>query len=142
MEINQENTSEAKVYDLGFHLVPTIAEDAVEADFEAIKAIITKAGGEFISEGKPELITLTYSMSKVVKAIKSNYSKAYFAWVKFTIAPEIVDSIKTSLDASDTVLRYLIVSSVKESTLYADKRADRPQTSEGEEVVEEELATN
>ncbi len=145
MEIEK---SEPKVYELGFHLVPTIAEDAVEKEFDLIKAMISKEGGEFVSEGKPELINLTYAMSKVVKAIKSNYSKAYFAWVKFEVVPEAVEAIKKDLDASATVLRYLLVSTVKESTLYADKKSGRPSSEEGEESSDdidkavEELVTN
>lgn len=140
MEIEK---SEPKVYELGFHLVPTIAEDAVEKEFDAVKAMVSKVGGEFISEGKPELINLTYSMSKVVKAIKSNYSKAYFAWVKFEVTADQVDAIKKDLDASATVLRYLLVSTVKESTLYADKKSGRPTGEDGEEKPEEaEAVTN
>lgn len=120
--------TDSNIYETSYHLVPTLAEDSVPAEAEKIKALITELGGEIISEAAPELKTLAYSISKTVKAIKSNYSKAYFAWVKFSLAPESVEKVKIALDASETVLRYLIVSTVKESTLLADKEESKRPT--------------
>lgn len=113
------------VYEVSYHLVPTMAEDAVPGEAAKIKAIVTDLGGEIISEAAPEQKTLAYPISKTVKAIKSNYNKAYFAWVKFTLTPESVVKLKAALDASPIVIRYLIVSTVKESTLLADKESKR-----------------
>lgn len=133
MENDQEINQESKVYELGFHLVPTIAEDAVSSEFEKIKDLIKKEGGEFISEGAPELKTLAYTISKTVKATKTKHSRAYFGWVKFILSPEAVLKIKKALDASEVILRYLIVITVKESTLWIDKdskRIPRPEAKE------------
>jgi len=121
MEIEQET----KVYEIGFHIVPTVAEDAVSTEFDAVKALITKEGGELIAEGAPELINLAYQISKTVKAVKSNYTKAYFAWVKFTLSPEAINKIKLALDESPVILRHLITNTVKESTLWSEKDAKR-----------------
>lgn len=115
--------SDSNIYEASYHLVPTVAEDALAAEADKIKALVTSIGGEVISEASPELKNLAYSISKTVKAIKSNYNKAYFGWVKFSLAPEAVEKVKTALDASETVLRYLIVSTIKESTLLADKES-------------------
>ena len=64
MEIEQET----KVYEIGFHIVPTVAEDAVSSEFEAVKGLIIKEGGDIIEEGAPELRNLAYQISKTVKA--------------------------------------------------------------------------
>ena len=122
-----ETNDQVSVYEVGYHLVPTVVEDALSSEAEKIKAIVTDAGGEIISEGLPELKTIAYPISKTVKAIKNTYSRAYFGWVKFSISPDAIEKIKTALDASDTVLRHLIVGTVKESTLMADKEK-RPTT--------------
>lgn len=119
----REEMSDSNIYEASYHLVPTVAEDALAAEADKIKALVTSIGGEVISEASPELKNLAYSISKTVKAIKSNYNKAYFGWVKFSLAPEAVEKVKTALDASETVLRYLIVSTIKESTLLADKES-------------------
>ena len=133
MEIEEQ---ESKVYEIGFHIAPSVAEDAVSAEFEVVKGLITKEGGEIIAEGAPELRDLAYSISKTVKAIKSNYTKAYFAWVKFTLSPEAINKIKLALDESPIILRHLITNTVKESTLWSEKDAKRtgkPVEAEGEE---------
>ena len=113
--------NESNVYEASYHLAPTLAEEGLSAEADKIKTLITDLGGEIISEADPELKTLAYSISKTVKAIKSNYNKAYFGWVKFALVPESVEKVKISFDASEIILRYLIVSTVREGTLMADK---------------------
>ena len=132
MEIEQES----KVYEIGFHIAPSVAEDAVASEFEVVKGLITKEGGEIIAEGAPELINLAYSISKTVKAVKSNYTKAYFAWVKFTLSPEAINKLKLTLDESPVILRHLITNTVKESTLWSEKDAKR--TGKPSEAKEDE----
>lgn len=137
-----ENDQESKVYEIGYHLIPTIGDEAVSAESDKIKAFITDNGGELISEGVAEPVELSYSISKTIKAIKSNYTKAYFGWIKITLAPDAVAKVKVSLDASETVLRYLITSTVTESTLYADKdakRAPRPEAAKEADDTEEAI---
>jgi len=138
-EMNEE-MKDATIYEVGYHLVPTLAEEALPAQIEAIKSIITVIGGEIISEGAPQMKTLAYPIAKTVKATKSNYSKAYFGWIKFSITPDAIGKIKISLDASDVVIRHLIISTIKESTLIADKEK-RPVRPDGakEKVNEEEI---
>jgi small subunit ribosomal protein S6 len=137
-----KDINEPKVYEASYHLVPTMAEDAVPAEADKIKSLITELGGEVISDAAPELKNLAYSISKTVKAVKSNYNKAYFGWVKFTLTPESVEKVKTALDASETVVRYLIVSTVKESTLLADKEhkhAPKPTSAAAQEDMDKSI---
>jgi len=134
-----ENDQESKVYEIGYHLIPTIGDEAVSTESDKIKAFIAENGGEIISEGAAEPVELAYSISKTVKATKSSYTKAYFGWIKVTLAPEAVAKVKTALDASETVLRYLIASTVKESTLYVDKDAKRAPRPEAAKDSEEEI---
>lgn len=122
MEKDQEINQEANVYEVGFHLAPNIAEDSVPAEFAKIKDVIKAEGGEFISEAAPELTDLAYEIA--------DFDKAYFGWVKFSVSPEAVEKIKKALDASKAIIRYLVTSTVKESTLFADK-AVRPSREEG-----------
>ena len=135
MEIEQET----KVYEIGFHIVPTVAEDAVSSEFEAVKGLIIKEGGDIIEEGAPELRNLAYQISKTVKAIKSNYTKAYFGWVKFTLSPEAINKIKLALDESPVILRHLITNTVKESTLWSEKDAKRKESVSSEEEIDKSI---
>lgn len=145
-ETNTEINQDASIYEVGYHLVPTLAEESIPAQADVVKSFITSVGGEIISEGAPTIKDLAYPISKTVKAIKSNYSKAYFGWVKFSVAPDSIEKIKTSLDASEVVIRFLLISTVKESTLMADKekRPARPSGPAGAETDKaiDELVTN
>jgi ribosomal protein S6 len=130
------------MYEIGFHLVPTIPEDSVAKEVDIIKALVTKEGGTFISEGFPTLQNLAYAISKTVKAQKSKYSKAYFGWVKFSVSPEGILNVKRALESSDVILRYLIISTVKESTLYSEKEVRQPKVEENIDKTIDELVIN
>lgn len=111
MDKSEQTESEQRIYELGYHLVPIIAEEGIMAEVASLKALVEKEGGEISAEGKPVLSDLAYEISKTVKAVKSNYTKSYFGWMKFSVSPEGVLNIKKAIDASDSMLRYLILSS-------------------------------
>ncbi len=121
---------DTNIYEVGYHLLPTLAEDTIPAHAAAVKALITDAGGEVISEGLPELKNLAYPVEK--------QTKAYFGWIKFSVAPEEIGKIKVSLDASKTILRHLIIGTVKESTLIADKEKRSPKPEGASDKAKEE----
>ncbi len=108
---------EGRVYELAFHLLPTIAEADVPVRFSELKSTIEKQGGTFISEDAPKLIKLAYKIAKTIKAEKKHYNDAYFGWVKFTIDPEKLELIEKDLKLYDPMLRYLIIKTVEENTM-------------------------
>ena len=85
-----EREERLKVYELGFHFVPTLSEDDVTVKFSELKSFVEKLGGEFISEDAPKPIGLAYEISKTLKGQKKWYKNAYFGWIKFTLLPEDV----------------------------------------------------
>ncbi len=136
--------SAGRVYELGFHLLPTVAESDVPVQFSQLKSTIEKQGGTFISESAPKLIKLSYSMSKTIKAEKMHYTNAYFGWVKFTLDPEKLELVEKDIKAFDPMLRYIIVKTVTESTMItegvkgigADKEEEQP---DGEAEVKNDI---
>ena len=44
-------------------------------------------------------------------------SNAYFGWVKFELPGETIGKIKTELDALDSLIRFLLVKTVRENTM-------------------------
>lgn len=121
---NENDELEAKVYEIGFHIVPNISPENVKSEFEAVKKVVSNnEGSSFITEGLPVLKTLTYTISKEVKAVKSKYDEAYFAWIKFTALPNQIEEIKKELDQMDSIIRYLIISTVRENTMVAKAEA-------------------
>jgi ribosomal protein S6 len=106
-----------RIYELGFHFVPTISEDDAAVQFSHLKSIIEKKAGTFISEDAPRLINLAYELTKTTKAVKQHYNSAYFGWVKFEIEPEAIADLEKEIKLFEPVLRYLLIATVRESTL-------------------------
>lgn len=110
-----------EVYEVGFHLVPTIAEAQVGAAVEKIRAIIGDA--ERISEAYPTKVTLAYVIERAAQGKREKYSEAWFGWIKFAQSPERVPAIEAALTASPDVLRFLIITTVREDVVAQKPRA-------------------
>lgn len=134
-----------RVYELGFHFVPTISEDDAAVQFSHLKSIIEKREGTFIAEEAPTLINLAYELTKTVKAVKGHYNNAYFGWVKFEVSPESIPEIEKDVKAFEPILRYLLISTVRESTLAPttskEGKKGKDKDSEGNDIAADAVAT-
>ena len=118
----EEREERLSIYEVGFHFVPTLSEDDVTVKFSELKSIVEKLGGEFISEDAPKPISLAYEISKTLKGQKKWYKNAYFGWIKFTLVPEDIEALEKQVKEFEPVLRYLLISPVRESTLAEEPR--------------------
>jgi ribosomal protein S6 len=136
--------TEAKIYEVGFHIIPSLTEEKVKEEYDSIKnLILAREDSELISEGLPQPKNLSYPISKTYKAEKNTYSRAYFSWIKFSANPEQIVDIKKELDDRELVLRYLIINTVRENTLVggiedSGTKSDKA-TEEKKEINEENL---
>lgn len=110
------------IYEVGFHLVPTIAEDGVGAAVEKVRSIIG-SDAEFISEGYPQKMTLAYTIERATQGKREKYDEAWFGWIKFAQTREKLPSIESALSASRDVLRSLIIETVREDIVPPKARA-------------------
>ncbi len=125
------------IYEVGYLLLPTIAEEKLGAIVAKLHAFIVEKGSSIIAEEAPKMRALAYSMSKVIDTKNHSFDHAYFAWIKFEIASDEVASIKKSIETQDEVLRALFIKTVKESTLMASKVSEREaQKTEGGKSAE------
>jgi hypothetical protein len=60
-------------------------------------------------------------MTKSVADTRKKFDTAYFGWLKFETKSELMPSIKKAVDAYPNVLRYLLIKTVRENTLYTPK---------------------
>ena len=132
----EEKTS-AKVYEVGFLLVPTVKEEEVPALLGNLKDLVSTLGGSVVADEMPKMMQIAYPMTKVISNVRSKFTTAYFGWVKFTMEPASVLELKKKLDLDSTVLRFLITKTVKENTIAAKRfvRADmhrKPETKKEE----------
>lgn len=128
-EVGVENDIEtggnSRVYELGYLLVPTIAEDNLSINYGNLKELVSSFGGVVISDEMPKMISLAYSMVKVIANVRNKFHSAYFGWVKFTMDSDKVLDMKKKLDLDSTVIRFLILKTVKENTIAAKRFVSR-----------------
>jgi ribosomal protein S6 len=122
---DKEPDTTERIYELGYLLVPTIAEEDVPAAFGNLKELVASLGGNPVSEEMPKLIPLAYTMSKIVDNVRHKFNTAYFGWIKFNMTTEKVLELKKKLDLDPNLVRFLILKTVKENTI-ASRRFVRP----------------
>ena len=114
-------TLEPRIYEIGYLLSPAVRDEDLEARVSDLKATITKAGGEIISEGDAEFIDLAYEMTRVIDNKNARFNQAYFGWIKFEIDPAKLVDIKEAFDKNILIIRHLLTKTVRENTVIGKK---------------------
>ncbi len=118
-ENNTDTTENAEnqVYELGYHILPTVVADDLEGEVTKLRSAIEKRGGSFISEGTTEMTTLAYPMFVNNGGKQTKYEQAYFGWIKFEMKPsEAVTLNEEDLTMNTQILRYILFKTTKEET--------------------------
>ncbi len=114
--------SEEKIYEVGYHIISSVAEENIPAEVEKIKAYLAKEKAIIISEEAPKLRPLAYSIKKGFGGIYKTYDKAYFGFIKFELTEEgDVRNIDLAMKNNDSILRYIVIKTVRENTMYSPK---------------------
>lgn len=123
-----ENEKEARagVYEVGYLLVPGIAEENLGAEVTAFKDSLTNLGAVVISDEYPKMIELAYEMSRSIANKKQKFTYGYFGWVKFDSTSEGAITIKDALDKNEKLIRYLLIKTVRESTMSQKRMYNKP----------------
>ncbi len=107
---------ENRVYEVGYLLLPSIPEEQVSSHVSLIKKLIEGTGGELVSSEDPKLRHLSYEMKKLVGTNSVGFRSAYFGWLKFEMSAEGALELKVGLDKNESILRYLLIKTVRENT--------------------------
>ena len=145
MENKETNPVEARndltIYEIGFHVVPTVAENELGARVTAIRDIIEDNEGKIIADEYPKHLELAYPMVKVAANKRAIYPSAHFGWVKFEAPASSAKAIEAGLKADDFILRFIFIKTVRENTMVPKKilmkRNEESSDSKKEEKVEE-----
>ncbi len=122
---NDELKESLVIYEVGYLLLPTIAEEMVGGVVAKIQAVVSQNGGALISEDFPKMRALAYTMEKTIQIKNQKFDHAYFGWIKFEVSSSNIAIIKKSVDALEEVLRTIFIKTIRESTLMAGKVSDR-----------------
>jgi len=119
---SQANTDKRPVYEVGFHLLPSIAEDGLGAAVEKIRAFLN--GAEIIAEGFPQKMTLAYTIERASTGKHEKFTQSYFGWIKFVTEDRtLLPALEASMLALHEVLRSIIIETVREEAKEAPRRA-------------------
>ena len=113
---NDSPESASRVYEVGYHIIPTVKEESVEGIVATIRALIEKAGGSFIAEGAPVLMKLSYAMTAREGDKNVEYDRGYFGWIKFEAPVEVTEVLDEALKADRNILRFIVFRTVREET--------------------------
>ena len=133
--------NDPKIYEIGFHIVPTVPEDGLGARVTAIRDVIEGNGGHVIADEYPKHMELSFPMTKTAANKRALHRSAYFGWIKFEVEPAGAKAIDLAMKKDDFVLRFILVKTVRENTMVPkkvlqQKRADEA-TPKADEKVEE-----
>jgi ribosomal protein S6 len=117
-----EITVDSRVYEISFIFDNKLDEGAALEKGNAIKQSIATLGGSFVSEEAPYMRELAYEMTRVVNNVNVRFNEGYFGWIKFELDAEKVKDLEKGLKLDDQLIRYLVVKTVRENTVYT-KRA-------------------
>lgn len=115
--VSEEKEIRNNVYEVGYLMVPTIAEENVGQEVTTFKDTLAEKGAVFISDEYPKLLELAYEMSRSINNKKQKFSYAYFGWVKFECSSSQAKDIKDFLDKNEKLVRYLLIKTVRENTM-------------------------
>ncbi len=117
-----------KIYELGYHFLPTLSEDEVAKAVTALKDQLSGLEATTIAEAHPALMTLAYEIGKDIENKRRMFATAYFGWIKFEVATEAIEGFKELMEKNANILRFIIVKTVRESTLAVPKIAHKGMT--------------
>ncbi|ETB63920.1 TPA: hypothetical protein DIC38_01690 [Candidatus Nomurabacteria bacterium] len=145
--IVEEKDVKTSIYEIGYLMVPSIAEENLGGEVTSFKDSLSSYGAVFISDEYPKLIELAYEMTRSVNNKKQKFSYGYFGWVKFECSTNGAQEIKEALDKNEKIIRYLLVKTVRENTMSVkrsynrqdSKRKVTPRVEETEKVSEETI---
>lgn len=120
-EENLKDAGDLQVYEFGYHILPTVAEENLPNEVSKVHSLISENGGSIISEGAPVVRQLAYEISKKIENKNLNFNKAYFGWIKFEMDRKDIVNFKNKIENLPNILRFLVVKTVKENTMHTPK---------------------
>ncbi len=113
----EATNAKTSIYEVGYIMVPSIPEENLGGEVSSFKDSLAEMGATFISDEYPKMIELAYEMSRSIANKKQKFSYGYFGWVKFECSTTAGKMIKDALDKNEKLVRYLMIKTVRESTM-------------------------
>lgn len=129
-----------KVYEIGYLLVSSVPKEKVANVVAELKNVLSKKSASVIAEEAPELIPLAYTMIKKIGTVNHRFDEAYFGWIKFELGAGDIEEVKKTLDLKPEMLRFLLITTIRENTYLGKKALVVPGMPIATEVAQEVTA--
>ncbi len=139
--MNHNEHTEPRIYELGYHLVPTLGAEQIPKVSGAVRGMIERISEDIIAEELPVFIDLAYQVIKTINHKNKRFDDAYFGFIKFEASPEDIAKLEDELKKDENVLRYLVVKAFRENTFVSKKFPSSNPKNRDEAVVYAEVAT-
>jgi len=113
-----EESAEARVYELGFHLDPELPIEEVKKAYGAVRDAIAAAGA-IVAEGEPQKIPLAYTISRQEPAGRRDFSSAYFCWIAYEAPVSAHTEVLARAGADTHIIRFIDLVTTKEAARHA-----------------------
>ena len=134
-EVAESDFATPQLYEVGYLLLPSITEEALGEEANTIRLAIEGAGGSVMGEGFPALRALAYPIRKGNREGGTTYTSAYFGFIRFEILPEKAPLLKQELEKNSSLLRFLLIKTIKELLMPARTHESRPHVVRSVEVA-------
>lgn len=118
---SQANVSSQPVYEVGYHVVPTVGDDGVASVVDQIRSALGTA--EIISDSFPQKLRLAYTVERSTAGKREKYDDAYFGFIKFAMDREAIPAFEEALRTNRSILRFLLIETTREDISAAPRRA-------------------
>lgn len=129
-----ESTDTRPIYEVAFHVVPTVDEAKVGDTVEAIRATLAKGDAEIIKDQFPQKMTLAYTVERSAAGKREKYNESYFGFIKFAIEREHIPALEAVLRGSKEILRHLLIETTREEPVIARRAVYSSNRLEGETI--------
>ncbi len=109
VDLGGDDAPERAVYEIGYHVVPTVSEESLTQIVSKITDFLKQGGAEFVGERFPSNVELAYSIAKRIDGKNVKFDSAYFGWIAFEADRASAELIHQYLSADENILRFLIV---------------------------------
>lgn len=137
----QDNELEPRVYEIGYLIIPGVAQEQLSNKVSAIRGIVEAEGGKIFDEGEPKFLDLAYEMTMIVSNKRIPHKTGYFGWMKFEADPAASETIHATLKKDTELIRFMLIKTTKEDTLAPIKAALAAEVDEKAKSVREENAS-
>ncbi len=139
--MNHNEHTEPRIYELGYHLVPTLGVEQIPKASGAVRGMIERISKDIIAEELPVFIDLAYQVVKTINHKNKRFDDAYFGFIKFEAFPEDISKLEEELKKDENVLRYLVIKAFRENTFVSKKFPSSNSKNRDEVVLAEEIVT-